>query len=130
MAFDIDSVKSYGASAPDGMIQGKIDAFADTYACLTSSYSAALADDIANSYIAGNLIISQGGQVTAKKAPNGASKNYKSNKYGDSGEYDHPLIKQAYEADTANCLPVSIEFYIGVGGTVYEADNPAGKPTK
>jgi len=124
MPLTVETVKSYGTNAPDGMIQGKIDAFAETYTCLSTSYSQALADDIANSFIAGNLIISQGGQATSKKAPNGASISFKQNSYGDSGEYDHPLIKQAYESDTNGCLPISSDFHIGVGGTVYPADNP------
>ena len=125
MPFTVDTIKSYGVTSPDAVIQGEIDAFVDTYSCLNSSYATAKADLIANKYIAGSMLAVQGGQVTSQKAPNGASKNFKSSKYGDSGEYDHSLIKQAYLADTAGCLPVDdTEFVFGVAGTTYEADNP------
>jgi len=126
MALTIETVKSYGGTGSDGMIQAKIDAFADTYNCLLSSYSVALADDIANSYVAGNLQVSSGeAQVTSRKAPNGASRSFKQSKYGDSGEYDNGLIASAYKSDTNFCLPVDAgQFAIGTAGTLYPADNP------
>lgn len=111
MAFDITSVKDYGGLGSDTLIQAKIDAFADNYTCLTSSYSAALADDIANSYIAGQLQKAQGeSQVTQRRAPNGASRSFKSTKYGDAGEYDNALLEAAYRADVNGCLPSECGF--------------------
>lgn len=126
MALTIETVKAYGGTGNDIVIQAKIDAFASIYTCLTSSYDSAIADDIANSYIAGTLqAISGEGQVTSRKAPNGASRNFKQNKYGDSGEYDNALIEAAYKADTNFCLPVDDSYFlVGTAGTVYPADNP------
>jgi len=126
MALTIETVKSYGGVGPDGMIQAKIDAFTDTYNCLLSSYSVALADDIANSYIAGSLQASSGeAQTTSRRAPNGASRAFKQLKYGDSGEYDNGLIASAYKADVNFCLPLDAsQFVAGVAGTIYPADNP------
>lgn len=126
MAFDINTVKAYGAIAPDVVIQARISSFSNTYACLTSSYSQDKADDIANSYVAGGLITQfSGGQTTGKRAANGASVSFKQTKYGDSGEFDHPLIQYAHSIDDSNCLPSSAgAFAIGVGGTTPVADNP------
>lgn len=126
MAFTIETVKAYGGDGNDILIQAKIDAFADTYDCLTSSYPQAVADDIANSYIAGSLMSASGStQVTSRKAPNGASTNYKQGRYGDSGEYDNGLLANAYLNDVNYCLPIDNSvFFIGVAGTTYDADNP------
>ncbi len=126
MAFTLETVKAYGGAGNDIIIQAKIDAFASIYTCLTSSYDEAIADDIANSYLAGMLqSVSGEGQVTSRKAPNGASRNFKQNKYGDSGEYDNALLESAYNADTNYCLPVDDSYFlVGTAGTVYPADNP------
>lgn len=126
MALKIETVKAYGGTGNDIIIQAKIDAFASIYTCLISSYDTAIADDIANSYIAGTLqAISGEGQVTSRKAPNGASRNFKQNKYGDSGEYDNALLEAAYKSDTNFCLPVDDSYFlVGTAGTVYPADNP------
>lgn len=126
MALTIETVKAYGGTGNDIVIQDEIDAFASVYACLTSSYDSAKADLIANKYIAGTLQAASGeGQVTSRKAPNGASRNFKQDKYGDSGEYDNARLKQAYEADTNFCLPVDDSYFvIGTAGTIYPADNP------
>ncbi len=126
MPFTLETVKAYGASGNDVFIQAKIDAFADTYTCLTTSYSTAIADDIANSYVAGTIQESGGeAQVTATKAPNGASTSFKQSKYGDSGEYANGLLANAYLNDVNYCLPIdNSAFFIGVAGSTYEADNP------
>ena len=125
MAFDIDTVKAYGGTGSDILIQAKIDAFTDNYTCLTSSYSAAVADDIANSYLAGQLQLSAGKtQATQKRAPNGASTSFATSKYGGDGQYGNALIEAAYLSDTNGCLPSSGGFMIGTAGPVYEADNP------
>jgi hypothetical protein len=126
MPFTLETVKAYGGTGNDIVIQAKIDAFASIYACLTSSYDDAIADDIANSYIAGMLqSVSGEGQVTSRKAPNGASRNFKQNKYGDSGEYDNALIEAAYKADTNFCLPIDDSYFlVGTAGAIYPADNP------
>jgi|GEM_PF-5947683 len=125
MAFTLETVKAYGGTGNDIVIQAKIDAFASIYTCLISSYDEAIADDIANSYIAGTLqSVSGEGQVTSRKAPNGASRNFKQNKYGDTGEYDNARLKEAYEADNKFCLPVDSSYLVGTAGTIYPADNP------
>lgn len=125
MALTIETVKAYGGTGNDIVIQAKIDAFATIYTCLTSSYNSALADDIANSYIAGTLqSVSGEGQVTSRKAPNGASRNFKQNKYGDSGEYDNGALADAYRWDTNFCLPIDPSYFVGTAGTIYPADNP------
>ena len=126
MAFTLETVKAYGGTGNDIVIQAKIDAFASIYSCLTSSYDEAITDDIANSYIAGTLqSVSGEGQVTSRKAPNGASRNFKQNKYGDSGEYDNALLESAYNADTNFCLPIDDSYFlVGTAGTIYPADNP------
>lgn len=125
MALTIETVKAYGGTGNDIVIQAKIDAFASIYTCLTSSYDSAIADDIANSYIAGTLqTVSGEGQVTSRKAPNGASRNFKQNKYGDSGEYDNGLLADAYRWDTNFCLPIDPSYFVGTAGTIYPADNP------
>ncbi len=126
MAFTLETVKAYGGTGNDIVIQAKIDAFASIYACLTNSYDEAIADDIANSYLAGTLqSVSGEGQVTSRKAPNGASRNFKQNKYGDSGQYDNALLESAYNSDTNFCLPVDDSYFlVGTAGTLYPADNP------
>lgn len=125
MPFTIDTVKDYGGVGSDAAIQGEIDAFADTYTCLTNSYSAAVADSIANLYMAGTLQ-SQAGemQITQEKAASGASTSFKQSKYGDDGEYDNALIASAYKKDTAGCLPIDeTQFSFGVSGKTFAADN-------
>jgi hypothetical protein len=126
MAFTIDTVKEYGGTGPDGMINGRIAAFAETYACLTQSYSADVADDIANSYIAGSLQSSNGDmQVTQERAASGASTSFKQGKYGDMEQYDNALLAWAYKQDTAGCLPTDkTQFSFGTAGKTFEADNP------
>lgn len=126
MAFTLETVKDYGGTGPDGMINARIAAFADTYTCLQSSYSADVADDIANSYVAGSLQSSNGEtQVTQEKAASGASTSFKQSKYGDDMQYDNALIAWAYKQDTAGCLPVDdTQFSFGTSGKIFEADNP------
>lgn len=126
MAFTLETVKDYGGTGSDGMINGRIAAFADTYTCLTSTYSADVADDIANSYVAGSLQSSTGEmQVTQERAASGASTSFKSSKHGDSDEYDNALIAWAYKQDTAGCLPIDeTQFSFGTAGKTFEADNP------
>ena len=126
MPLTIETIKAYGATGNDIVIQAKIDAFASTYACLSSSYDQAVADDIANSYLAGQLIAASGeGQVTSRKAPNGASRSFKSASYGDAGDFDNALIRQALNADVNGCIkPDDSVFAIGSAGTKYAADNP------
>lgn len=126
MAFTLETVKEYGGTGPDGMINGRIAAFQDTYTCLTSSYSAEIADDIANSYVAGSLQSSTGSaQVTQERAASGASTSFKSSKYGDDMQYDNALIAWAYKQDTNGCLPIDeTQFSFGSAGKTFEADNP------
>ena len=126
MAFTLETVKEYGGTGPDGMINGRIAAFADTYACLTSSYSADVADDIANSYVAGSLQSSTGEmQVTQERAASGASTSFKQSKYGGDNQYDNALLAYAYKQDTAGCLPIDdTQFSFGSVGKTFEADNP------
>lgn len=126
MAFTLETVKAYGGTGNDIVIQAKIDAFASIYTCLISSYDEAIADDIANSYLAGMLqSVSGEGQVTSRKAPNGASRNFKQSKYGDLGQYDNALLESAYNSDSNFCLPIdSSYFLVGTAGTLYPADNP------
>lgn len=127
MAFTIDTVKEYGGTGPDGMISARITAFtAGAYVCLQSSYSTEIADDIANSYVAGSLQASTGEtQVTQEKAASGASTSFKASKYGDDMQYDNALIAWAYKQDTAGCLPIDdSQFSFGSAGKTFEADNP------
>ncbi|HBF46195.1 MAG TPA: hypothetical protein DDW91_06845 [Shewanella frigidimarina] len=127
MAFTLETVKAYGGTGSDGMINARIAAFtAGTYICLTSSYSADVADDIANSYVAGSLQSSVGEmQVTQEKAASGASTSFKQGKYGNDGEYDNALIAWAYKQDIAGCLPIDeSQFSFGAAGKTFEADNP------
>lgn len=126
MAFTLETVKEYGGTGPDGMINGRIAAFTDTYVCLTSSYSTDVADDIANSYVAGSLQSSTGEtQVTQEKAASGASTSFKQSKYGDDMQYDNALIAWAYKQDTEGCLPIDeTQFSFGTAGKTFEADNP------
>lgn len=126
MAFTLETVKEYGGTGPDGMISGRIAAFADTYACLTSSYPQDVADDIANSYVAGSLQSSTGEtQVTQERAASGASTSFKSSKYGDDMQYDNALTAWAYKQDAAGCLPIDeTQFSFGTAGKTFEADNP------
>ena len=127
MAFTIDTVKEYGGTGTDGMINARIAAFtAGAYVCLQASYDADIADDIANSYVAGSLQASMGEtQVTQKKSASGASASFKQSKYGDDMQYDNALIAWAYKQDTAGCLPVDdSQFSFGSAGKIFEADNP------
>lgn len=126
MAFTLQTVKDYGGVGSDAVIQGEIDAFADIYTCLTSSYSAAVADSIANLYMAGSLQSQSGySQVTQERAASGASTSFKQDKYGMDGDYDNALLANAYKKDTVGCLPIDeTQFSIGTAGKTFEADNP------
>jgi len=127
MAFTLDTVKEYGGTGSDGMINARIAAFtAGAYVCLQSTYSADVADDIANSYVAGSLQSSTGEtQVTQEKAASGASTSFKQSKYGDDMQYDNALIAWAYKQDINGCLPIDeSQFSFGSAGKTFEADNP------
>ena len=127
MAFTLDTVKDYGGTGSDGMINARIAAFTTgAYTCLQSTYSSDVADDIANSYVAGSLQSSTGEtQVTQEKAASGASTSFKQSKYGDDMQYDNALIAWAYKQDINGCLPIDeSQFSFGSAGKTFEADNP------
>ena len=128
MAFTLETVKEYGGSGSDSEIQGEIDALNENggiYSCLTSSYSQAKADLIANNYVAGLLISANGeAQVTQEKAASGASTSFKQSKYGDDMQYDNSRLARAYRADINGCLPIDeSQFSFGSAGKTFEADN-------
>ena len=130
MPFTLETVKDYGASGSDALIQGEIDSLSNPrnniYECLVSTYGQVDGDVIANYYVAGTTLEATGeAQVTSRKAPNGASTNYKHDKYGDYGEHANGLLATAYKKDYNYCLPQdSSDYFIGVAGSAYEADNP------
>lgn len=126
MAFTLQTVKDYGGVGSDIVIQAEIDAFADRYTCLTSSYTQALADSIANLYLAGTLQLQSGySQVTQERSASGASTSFKQDKYGNDGQYENSLLASAYKKDTEGCLPIDeTQFSFGAAGKTFEADNP------
>lgn len=127
MAFTIETIKAYGGTGDDIVIQAELDAFEDTYTCLTSSYSEAVADSIGNMYLAGSLQSQSGyAQVTQEKAASGASTSFKQDKYGADSEYDNALLASAYRKDVNGCLPIDdSQFSFGSAGKKFEADNPS-----